>query len=251
MTDFERKEVIINLLTKQGKVFVNDLSGLLDVSTITIRRDLAQLELEGFVSRFHGGAASKKSKSGFPVKNQRFLAQKKAIGEKATEYVVDGDQIFMDCGSTVLQMTKFLRQKEEVRVITNSLPVLLELEQFSNMEINLVGGEYDKHRRAIHGTVAVRHLSNYHVDKAFIGVDGISLVDGLSSHSEVEMTNSQAMASNAKQTIVLCDSSKLEKNARVKTLAWNQVDLIITDSKISPALQTKYRDHGIELVVAD
>ncbi len=250
MTDFERKQATIDMLRRQEKATVRELSEALMVSEITIRRDLQSLENQGLLTRYHGGAVLKQPLTAYSHKNDKNLSQKKLIGAKACEFVEAGDKIFMDCGSTVFQMCKHLGRKKNLRVITNSIPVLLELEQMGNVNVNLVGGEYDPVRRATHGAVATQHLEMYRADKAFIGVDGVSLEKGLSSHTEHEMINSLKMAQMASEVFALADATKLERDAHVKLIGWRSVDVLVTDKSIPQPTLKQYREANIEVALA-
>lgn len=250
MTDFERKKAIIENLKTREKSSVRELAKNFDVSEITIRRDLQSLENQGLIARYHGGAIIKTSMPSFVGKQDKNLGTKKRIAQKASEFIEDGDKIFLDCGSTLLQLCPFLKKKRSLRVITNSIPAVLELEDFGNISVNLIGGEYDHERRAIHGAIATRHIELYKADKAFIGADGVSLTKGLTSHSETEMTNSRTMAKMATEVFVLADSSKIEKEAHVKMLDWKSIDFLITDNKISREFLKNYEAAGISIIMA-
>jgi len=250
MTDFERKREILLTIESSGKVFVKALSSEMGVSEITIRRDLKNLENEGLIKRFHGGAFWKDRSFNFPVKNQKNTPSKRAIAKMASEEVKVNDVIFLDCGSTISHMCDFIKNIEGLRVITNSIPILMKLESSSKVHVNLIGGEYDPERRAIHGDQARMHIAQYTADKAFIGADGISLKKGVSSQSEVERSNSVAMSSQARETIVLCDSSKFENDAYVSMTDWKSVSALFTDDKLDPPLLQTYLEAGVPLKIA-
>jgi DeoR family fructose operon transcriptional repressor len=152
---------------------------------------------------------------------------KENICRVAASQIVDGDVIFMDCGSTVFHLCKFIKNKK-IKVITNSLPVIYEL-QNCVVAINIIGGELDTARQAVHGTTAIEHIGKYRASKAFLGVDGIS-VNGLFANSENEASITTAFATNSAFTYLLCDASKIGKESYLKFAEPDLADALVTDA---------------------
>ncbi|WP_149241385.1 DeoR/GlpR family DNA-binding transcription regulator [Dyadobacter sp. 32] len=227
-----RKNIILDLLKEKGEVTVKQLAEELGTSEITVRRDLIQLTADGLVYRTHGGIMRVdliRKPSDFAHKVAKNVAQKDHICRLAAQEITDGDIIFMDCGSTVFRLCQFIKNKK-ITVITNSLPVVYELAG-GMVQVNLAGGEVDTARLAIHGSVAEEHVSRYHADKAFLGVDGISAKYGLTAHSEKEAGMTMVMTSHAKVSYLLCDSSKIGKDSYLRFAGLETVDVLITDVK--------------------
>lgn len=226
-----RKQKILKIVEEQGEADVKELALKVETSEITIRRDLAQMAADGLIFRTHGGAM-KLSLANIPASFEQKIAtnieQKDYIARLAAQEIRDGDIIFMDCGSTVFRMCQFIKNKR-IKVITNSLPVVYDLSN-TEVSINLIGGELDSKRQAIHGQIAVEHIRRYQADKAFMGVDGISAENGLSAASEKEAEITVAMAANARQTYLLCDSSKLGKDKYLKFAPINIIQYLVTDA---------------------
>ncbi len=242
-----RKQKILVIVEQMGEVDVKTLAQKLETSEITIRRDLALIATDGLIFRTHGGAM-KLSLANIPASFENKIAtnieQKDYIGRLAAQEISDGDIIFMDCGSTVFRLCQFIRNKR-IKVITNSLPVVYELSN-SEISVNLIGGEVDNKRQAIHGKMAVEHIGRYKVDKAFVGVDGVSVENGLSAASENEAEITLAMAANASLTYLLCDASKLEKDKYLKFAPINIVDVLVTNA-LSAQLEP-YQNLGIRIL---
>lgn len=249
LTDFERKKEILRLLASENKASVKTIAQYLKVSEITIRRDFQNLENQGKITRYHGGAMIKEEQSSFPVKNQKNVVLKKSIARVAKSLISPGDTIFLDCGSTISWLCQVIKDISDITVITNSIPNLLALEG-ALAKINFVGGEYDKSRRAIHGNMANNHLRNYSADIAFIGVDGITAEMGFTSHTEIEIDNSQLMAQHSKQVIVLCDSTKVGKDAYVKMLDLDHVSMLITDNKVDRQYVERLHKAGLHVEIS-
>lgn len=247
----ERKKKILAALDDAESLTVFELAEILEASPATIRRDLGDIAEEGLLMRTHGGAMKMENPvlTGFSEKSGVNSPTKEQIAEKAASYVQDGDIIFLDCGSTVFQMCRFLKKKS-IRVITNSLPILAELIDVPSIQINLIGGELNKARKAVHGDKAVQHINGYHAHKAFIGVDGLSAENGLTAHSEHESTITTAFIRNAGQVMLLCDASKIGRDSYVKFAELSAIHTLITDSSADNAKTTALRQSGLNVEIA-
>ena len=251
MMDFQRrKQYLLAALAQHGSLEVAAAARQLQTTPITVRRDLAQLAAEGLLVRTHGGAVLPgvaKNPVAFARKAAANLAQKAAICQLAAGQVATGDTIFIDCGSTTLPLCPLVRHLR-IRVVTNSLPVLFELVG-SAVQVVLAGGEVDAERQAMHGTVAVEQLKRYRVDKAFLGVDGLSVQRGLSANSEQEAAVSLAVAGAARHVYLLCDASKLEQDKYFQFAPLSLVDTLITDARARPEVLAQYREAGLAVLV--
>ncbi|AQG79825.1 DeoR/GlpR family DNA-binding transcription regulator [Spirosoma montaniterrae] len=245
----QRKQKILQTLDERGSVDVADLVGLLNTSDMTVRRDLGQLAASGLLYRTRGGAMKVSAATdSFRFANKAAVnaGQKDYICQIAARQIQEGDVIFMDCGSTVFRLCAFIRHRR-VTVITNSLPVVVEL-MGSDVSVNLIGGEVDKDRQAVHGLMADEHIARYRANRAFIGVDGISLQNGLSANSEKEASTAVAMARQAEKTYLLCDSSKLETDKYLYFAPLTLFDALITDNEANPAVIDAYRQAGLTVL---
>jgi len=227
----KRKQLILDKLNTRGEVDVKEIAAGLEISEITIRRDLNRLAADGLLFRTHGGAMKVNPLEiphDFVNKAAKNIEAKDKICRAAAGFINDGDIIFMDCGSTVFRLCQFIKNKK-IKVITNSLPVVFEL-QNSLVSLNIIGGEFDKERQAVHGKIAGEHIARYKANKAFLGVDGIS-VNGLFANSELEADITQAFAGHSAKTFLLCDSSKIGKESYLKFGDLNMIEAIFTDSR--------------------
>jgi DeoR family fructose operon transcriptional repressor len=240
-----RKQKILTQLEEAGEVDIRQLSLALNTSEITIRRDLNQLAGDGLLQRTHGGAMKIR-----PLEMPHNFSNKAAVNQvakdnicrKAAAEIKEGDIIFMDCGSTVFRLCQFIKNKR-IKVITNSIPVIYEL-QNSQVSLNIIGGEFDAERQAIHGKMAEEHIARYHAGKAFIGVDGISQ-RGLFANSEKEAAITLALAAQSTNTYLLCDAAKIGKESYLKFADVTLVHTLITDS---PAHELKsFKKKGIRI----
>ena len=245
----ERKQIIIEKVEEKGSIDVKELAILLKTSEITIRRDLAVLAEKGLIFRTHGGAM-KLSLSYDPVdfvnKSAVRGEQKDYICQIAASYIKEGDVIFLDCGSTVYRICPFIRNMK-IKVVTNSIPIVNALLN-SEVSLNFAGGEIDMERQASHGYMAIEHFARYRADKAFLGVDGISLATGLSASSEKEAEISKTLAKYSKETFLLCDSSKFEKDKYLPFAQINMAQYLITDKEADSSLMKLYEKEGVNVV---
>ena len=246
-----RKQIILSEVEEKGSIDVKELADQLQTSEITIRRDLAVLAQKGLLVRTHGGAVKlsvAKDPITFNNKSAVNAEQKENIGRLAAAQIQEGDSVFIDCGSTTFHMCPFIKHLN-IKVVTNSLPIMYTLVD-SSIKLNIAGGEIDAERQAVHGLMAIEHLKRYKVDKAFIGVDGLSLTNGLSAASEKEASISTAMAENAHHVFLLCDSSKLEKERYFQFAPLTIIHTLITDNQAPIQLLEKYTKAGIQVLTA-
>lgn len=245
----ERKQKILDLVEREGSVDVKRLALHLDISEITIRRDLAILSEKGMIYRTHGGAM-KLSLAHDPIS----FVQKSAVNADKKDYICqlaakevqEGDVIFMDCGSTVFRLCPFIRNMR-IKVVTNSLPVMSQL-LGSAVSVNFVGGEIDPERQAAHGIIATEHIRRYRANKAFLGVDGISLANGLSAATEKEAEITLSMSANSHETFLLCDSGKFEKDRYFPFAPLSLAQTLITDQEADAEIIEGYEKAGLKVV---
>lgn len=242
----KRKRIILEKLDAEGEADIKKIAAELGTSEITIRRDLNSLAADGLLYRTHGGAMKVNPLEiphDFVNKAAKNVEAKDKICRAAAGMILDGDIIFMDCGSTVFRLCQFIKNKK-IKVITNSIPVVYEL-QNSLVSLNIIGGEFNAERQAVHGRIANEHIAKYHAGKAFLGVDGISR-NGLFANSELEADITQAFASHSDRTYLLCDESKIGRETYLKFGEPEMVGTIITNSR-SAELEY-FRKKGIEVI---
>ncbi len=231
----ERRTQIIDLLERHGNVRVEDLSEQFNVSLVTIRKDLTELESRGLLQRTHGGAVfTQKSRfnPSFSEKLHLQEAEKTAIANAALEFVCEGDAIILDAGSTTLALVKAMKGKfDSLFVLTNSVPIALELVG-TPWEVVLLGGQVRHHSLALIGPSTVDLLEHYHVDKVFLGTTGVSLDRGYSTPNPLEAQTKRAMMLAAKERFMLADASKLGHATLSSFAKLEDVNLLITAGNV-------------------
>ena len=244
-----RKRLILELVEQQESVDVHELANHVQTSEMTIRRDLTQLAAEGLLYRTRGGAmrvdlATQPFR--FEHKAASRAEQKDHICQLAAQEIQEGETVFLDCGSTIFRICPFIRHKR-IQVITNSLPLVAELMN-SSVRINLVGGEIDMERQAVHGLMAEQHIRQYRADRAFIGVDGISVANGLSANSEKEASTAINMAQQSRYVYLLCDSSKFGQDKYLQFAPLTLAQTLITDQEATAEQVNEYKKCGVQVL---
>ena len=254
MTTELRHTAIIDLLKQQGKAKVEELAERLNVSEVTIRKDLTRLEEQGLLERIHGSAIiSQRSRFNIAfLERLRLKAPAKTlIARAAVSYIQEGDSIILDAGTTTLSLAHVIMEKRfhSLLVITTSMPAALELSK-GNHDILLIGGQVRNHSLALIGPMTVRNLQSFHVDRAFIGTSGISLIHGYSTPNALDAQVKEAMIRAAAETYVVADSSKFGHDCLVSFAGVAGIHLLITDSGIPAEYIREFRERGIRYQVA-
>ncbi|SHG26420.1 DeoR/GlpR family DNA-binding transcription regulator [Ornithinibacillus halophilus] len=231
----KRREWILQLLKDNGKVEIDELARELDVSTMTIRRDLDQLEEDGQVIRIHGGAVLPKpliTETPFITKESKRMDQKRAIANKAISYIKDGQTILLDSGTTTLELARLLKQRENLTIITNDIKIAAELLD-SQLRVIVTGGELQNDVGALFGPQTHQLLKDIHVDLFFLGAHAIDLKAGVTSPTFEKSLVKQLMIQSAENTWLLADSSKIQQKAFSKVCDLKEINGFITDNEIS------------------
>lgn len=250
----QRRETILQQLTRKGAVQVTELVQEFGVSAVTIRNDLSALEAQGLASRSHGGATLTRTpppEQSIRQKDAINQEQKDRIGALAATLVQEGDNIIIDSGTTTISLARHLRDANNVTVMTNGLNIAWELADSAGVELILTGGLLRKQSLSIQGSQAEATLQAYNFDKLFLGVDGFDLQFGVTTHHEAEASLNHKMVERAKKIIVLTDASKFGRVSLHRIVQLDRVHTVITDASISQEYREGLQKLGIELLIAD
>lgn len=240
------------LIRDRGVIRIEDLCRELKVSPATVRRDLDQLEQSGAIRRVHGGAVSVESRMDEPLfadKTSRAAREKRRIAEAALAFVEPDDTIYLDGGSTVLELARLLRDRTNLTVVTNSLHAAHELSG-RGPRLIVIGGELRRLSQALVGPLTRLVLKELHLDKAFMGTIGFTLNEGLTTTDPGEAFTKEIVMSQARQVIVLADSSKAGKISFARAGNWDKVHVMITDKQVEKTLSKELMQTGIKLIRA-
>jgi len=249
-----RRAKILKIITDNGEVKIADLSKVLGTSEVSIRRDLIELEEAGLLKRTQGGAISTVKliqEQSFKEKMNKNLEKKQRIASEAVKMIEKGDTIILDSGTTVLQLARMIKNPQELTVVTPSLPVVEELRAYSGINLTLVGGMYNPVYQSLVGPLTVRNISQFYVNKAFIGVDGLSISHGLTTTTILQAEVVQAIIKAAREVIVVADSSKIGKVGFTSIAPLTKVHKLITDRETdNKDFIEELRGKGIEVILA-
>jgi len=272
----ERQQLIVELVAASGRASVTDLAERFSITTETVRRDLAALEIAGTVRRVHGGAVSPER---FSTTEESILErtvqrqpEKTRIAEAALSLIPRGraGSILIDAGSTTEALAELLAARTagngagtasgasasgnadgtELVVITHALPIAAKLSGEAGIALHLLGGKVRGLTQAAVGQSTVEAARRIRPDIAFIGTNGISAAFGLSTPDPEEAAVKAAFVQSARRIVVLADSSKLDAETLVQFASLKDLDTVITDTKPSPDLAEALADAGVEVVVA-
>lgn len=254
MTKEERHNLILDYLMQYNSVLVSELATKLNVSSVTIRKDLTELEKEKKLYRNHGRAILINpyiNDRNVNEKEKFFVEEKRLIGVCAANLITAKDSILIASGTTMHYFARQIHALEHLTVITASLQVSEILSQNPDIDIIQLGGLLRHSSLSVVTKYAEQMLSNFSCSKLYMGVDGIDLDFGITTTDMMEANLNRVMMQTAQKTIVLADSSKFGRRGFSKISDMEEVDHIITDSHISPTTAKRIEEMGIELTIAD
>lgn len=248
----ERLLAILEYLKENQRISVEQICSLLNVSRDTARRDLVKLEENKAIVRTRGGAILPQSK--IEIKNYtnrlKFVSnEKKIIGKKAASLISEGDRVILDASTTVQACAEQIKNMD-CTVLTNSINQAEVLSANPQVNIHLLGGILEKEHRFLYGSTVVETLSQYNVDKAFIGVVGIS-EKGLTIAHEEDGVVKRKIIQQAKQVFVLADHTKFENTGYFRFAGLSDIDILITDREPSNEFMDLLIKYNVELIVAN
>jgi DeoR/GlpR family transcriptional regulator of sugar metabolism len=252
----KRRSSILDELKSKHSVRVADLSRNLGVSEVSIRRDLRILEEHGLLKRVHGGAVALDSHSiEYSLADHRDpqREKKERIGKAAAQLVGRDESLIFDSGSTPLQVARSLDrqllQSGNLTVISAYLPVVKELGHWSGVHFILLGGIYLPNYNLMVGPQTIEQLKGLHVDKIFLGADGMTLSQGLTTANVLEAEVDRAMVQAATEVIVVSDSSKIGVIGLATIMPFSGINKLITDTDAPQDFIDALRRQGIEVIL--
>jgi len=245
-----RRHLIIEVLHEQDSVTVAELSKRLGVTEVTTRKDLQLLEEQGYLTRVRGGAVMSgrgQLELRFAARQQLHLDAKRRVAARAVRHIEPGQTIFLDGSSTVFQMTRLLRDQENLTVLTNGLYAALELSFAPAITTIVVGGILRRRTSSLVDMLSPNLLRRLHVDIAFLSCRGFTLTNGMMESDLREAQLKRSMAMSAQRTIALIDHSKFEEPFTASSLLPEEIDQIICNSSLADEYREKLIANGIEL----
>lgn len=230
----KRHDDILKLLHLRKQVSVNELTKRLEVSEVTIRKDLAILEDQGHLVRVRGGAIpaenAEESRSLY-VRRSENVPAKRAVAERARELVHEGDTIFLDSGSSCAALARVLGGRD-LRVVTNSLEVLYILADEPGITLYCLGGTFRREAGSFIGPATTETLARVHIETAFLGTTGLSADGAFSSQNLLESEVKRRVISSSRRSVVLTDHTKIGVHAFSVFARTDDIDLLIIDRRL-------------------
>lgn len=257
MIKTERQRAILNVLSGDGVVSVAALSERFDISTITVRRDLRDLQRQGKLSRTHGGAtlvddldAYARYEGGtFEDRASTHGARKRRIAERAAQLVSDGDSLLINAGSTTTEFARALSNHKNLQVVTNGLTVAMELGRNPSADVFMLAGSLDRKKMATVFLPESPELAGIRAPAAFLGVVGVRVSEGPFMLTAQEARMNQAFVDVSAEVTLLVDSSKFEAEAMYRIVPMERISRIVTDQGIASSDRERIEELDIELIV--
>jgi len=253
MSKNDRLQRLAGLVQASGRVRVVQLAQQLNVSEMTVRRDLEELEEAGLVTRVHGGVISNISRSfepGFAARKALNVEAKQRIGMAAAALIRDTENVIIDAGTTTLHVAASLRQDLQIRVMALSLRVADALADMPNIHLMIPGGSVRPHERSFIGPMAIRTFEQLAFDTLVLTSGGIDIEAGVTEYEYDDAETKRAALRSAKRTILVADSTKLGAVAFVRLCPVDDIDIVVTDAGAPAEQVSALRQAGVEVVLA-
>jgi len=249
----ERHQQILLRARQDGRVDVTALAAELDVTPETVRRDLSALERLGLVRRVHGGAIPVERlgiEPGLADRERMLAGEKERIAKAALDELPDGGAIILDAGTTTVRLAEMLPQDRELTVVTHALPVATVLASRANVTLHLVGGTIRGRTLAGVGVWAERALSDVRVDVTFLGTNGLTVANGLTTPDLAEAAVKRALVAAGRRVVVLADHTKVGRTDLAIVAPLTSVDTFVTDSGLDNETTDEIESAGPRVVRA-
>jgi len=229
-----RKAKIKDIILEKKSVTVTELSKIFSVTEETIRRDLKQLEDDGFLTRTYGGAFIQdgvENNVELTIRETAYMESKKAIAKKCLSLIHNGDSIFLDASTTALQIAREL-QGMRLTVVTNSLLIINELQDKEDIRLITLGGSYAPRDKAFVGNTAIRNLESFYLDKTFMSCRSISMEHGITDSNESIAAIRQTLLTRSNYIYLVADHSKFNKTSFITISGFDAITGLITDKNL-------------------
>jgi DeoR/GlpR family transcriptional regulator of sugar metabolism len=251
-----RLNAILTSLQQSGSVSVEGLSKELDVSLVTIRRDLDALESQGLLRRTHGGAVSIepffyepfRNDRSFQAQVERFADEKRRIGRAAAALIKEGEIIALTPGTTTTEVIRGLPLNHHITVVTSTVNVAMELSKRKDLDIFVTGGHLRGEWFSLVGPTAAQSLSHLLISTLFVGADGIDAKHGVSCFSPDEAQLNSTMVKHARRKIAVVDHSKFGVVAGWRICPTSDLDILITDSGAADEMMEPFEKAQVQVI---
>lgn len=256
MKSDDRRDQILVELRKKGSISLAELLKRLGASAASIRRDLSKLQQQGLVRRTHGGATliepllyePFRYDSLFQKRSQHRPAEKRRIGVAAAELIQEHETIGFTAGTTTTQVARNIRNRHNIRVITNAINIAMELCNCEGLQTFVTGGVVQwAGSFSLVGQAAVNFLNQIYLDKVFVSVCGIDVARGVTLIDPEESSTFRAMLNQAKLRIVVADSTKLGEVSPAFVCPISDINVLITDTRATDKAVAPFLERGVDV----
>ncbi|TVY00287.1 DeoR/GlpR family DNA-binding transcription regulator [Paenibacillus cremeus] len=253
----ERRERLLQMLKRQGKITIQEITEKLNCSEATARRDLDLLEKQGGIIRSLGGAQLDNSLSSggkelhFHEKEQLLLLEKEAIAVRAAAMIQEGDVVGLSGGTTTFLIARELKLKRGITVVTNAVNIAMELSDSEDIQVVLTGGVLRRNSYELCGPLAEKIVENINIGIMFLGVDGITEEQGLTTFSEQEAQIGRLMLKRSRASYAVFDHTKAGRVSLFSIAPLDELKGCITNAMVDEGLRTVLNQQGIELILAE
>lgn len=252
MLKVDRIARILDHISKEGSADVHVLTELLGVSGATVRRDLQTLHEQGLLQRTRGGAVTGTFNLELPLRHRagRQQSEKRRIALAAARLVPDGAVVGMTGGTTVTEIARALGERSGITVVTNAVNIAADLIARSEIRLVVVGGNARTASYELVGPAAERMLGQYNLDIAFIGVDGLTVSEGCTTHDEMEAHTDRAFLRNSARSVVVADSTKIGRVTFAEICPLADIDDLVTDEGLDETQEQAITERGVRVLRA-
>ena len=246
-----RRDAVQSYLAQHKNIFITEMASKLQVSSMTIRRDLQRLAELGIVTLVHGGAVLNEGAAYLPAVSarvQQMQMEINTIGAFCANQVKEGNAIYLDSGSTTKGIAEALLERQNIAVLTHSLPVMNILSTAKNLQLISIPGIYDAGTKGFFGEMARRAIQNFQIDIAFLGISAIDIENGIMSPDFQDQAIKLALIEKARQKIVVMDHTKIGLRSFTKVCGLAAIDMIVTDKMAEQSFIEKAMRAGVKVI---
>lgn len=246
-----RQNEILRRVIAHGSLQIRDLAEALEVSTMTIHRDLSELVRQGMVQRTHGAVSAEKTllfESSYLFRARQNIEQKRRLARAAVRLLEPGNAILWDDSSTTYQLCDFIDQVAPVTVLTNARPVIERLHERNNIDLVAIGGRYQRAFDGFFGIACEQAIRSYHVDVALLSATGVQALS-LYTQDEQVLRAKQAMIEVARKKVLMVDATKFGFSALIRVAELTDFDVVIVAAEAGEQTLSRLSDAGVTLQV--
>lgn len=250
----QRRQQMLHVLKQAGRMSVQEIMERFECSEATARRDLDLLEKTAGVIRTIGGAIydgfSSVREASFMEKKEQLWVQKEAIAWKAMELIEEGDSVCLSGGTTTYLIAKELKRHEGITVVTNAVNIAMELADSEGIQVVVIGGVMRSKSYELAGPLAERMIEQLNIGKMFLGIDGLTPEQGITTYSELEAQTARMLMKRSRQTFAVFDHTKLGKTSLFSIAPLTELRGCVTDDGMEEAAAAELRQLGLDMHMA-